>query len=415
MVRDHGLRSGFSQEAADDLAADGNGARGWWACSAPSGRHPADVCRCDRDEVQGDGRPPERRVPTLQLYLGGYYVNDFNQFGRTWQVNLQADPGFRLTPERHEKLKVPQSRREMVPLGSVADVARSAGRCCHPLQLRCGRDQRRLNAGHQLRADHQGRRSRVQERTAPGHGLSVDRIDATCRFRPATSPFSSSRCRSCSSSWCSPPSTKAGLPLAVILVVPMCLSVLALGVAWPSMDINIFVQIGFVVLVGLACKNAILIVEFAQERAGRRHPRSTRRRSLPVAVAADHHDVVRVHPRRGAAGAGRWAPGRDAAHAGHRGVRGHARRDDLRHLPDAGLLCAGPPWRTGSVPICAIRIACCASSGSSAREPHLPRSNGSVRRAPSPTAYQAPSSTAGVGGAGVGPMLSRHLWRSHYA
>ena len=76
-----------------------------------------------------------------------------------------------------------------------------------------------------------------------------------------------------------------------------------------SMDINIFTQIGFVVLVGLACKNAILIVEFAKQRreAGRRRVRGDAR-GLPAAAAADPHDVVRVHPRRGAAGARRAGP-----------------------------------------------------------------------------------------------------------
>ena len=99
------------------------------------------------------------------------------------------------------------------------------------------------------------------------------------------------------------------LPLAVILVVPMCLLCSVVGVRLARLDVNIFTQIGFVVLVGLASKNAILIVEFAkqQHEAGIEPPRGDAR-SLPAAAAADPDDLVRVHPRRRAAGDRRRAP-----------------------------------------------------------------------------------------------------------
>ena len=105
------------------------------------------------------------------------------------------------------------------------------------------------------------------------------------------------------------------------------------------MDINIFTQIGFVVLVGLASKNAILIVEFAkqQREAGRSPPRGDAG-GLPAAAAADHDDLVRLHPRRGAAGARRRGRRRDAPHAGHGRLQRHVGRDAVRHLPDARLL-----------------------------------------------------------------------------
>ena len=94
------------------------------------------------------------------------------------------------------------------------------------------------------------------------------------------------------------------LPLAVILVVPMCLLCSIAGVLLAQMDINIFTQVGFVVLVGLACKNAILIVEFAKasREAGVDRYRGDAR-GVQAAAAADHDDLVRLHPRRGAAGA----------------------------------------------------------------------------------------------------------------
>ena len=89
------------------------------------------------------------------------------------------------------------------------------------------------------------------------------------------------------------------------------------------MDINIFTQIGFVVLVGLACKNAILIVEFAKAQREAGVPRyAGDAGGVPAAAAADHDDVVRVHPRRGAAGAVGGRRRRDAADAGHGRLRG---------------------------------------------------------------------------------------------
>ena len=136
------------------------------------------------------------------------------------------------------------------------------------------------------------------------------------------------------------------LPLAVILVVPMCLLCSVAGVIVAHMDINIFTQIGFVVLVGLACKNAILIVEFAQHAARSRvHRFEATLGGLPAALAADHHDFARLHLRRRAAGVHEGAGAEMRRTLGTAVFSRHAWRHDLRHLPDAGLLLRDPMVR----------------------------------------------------------------------
>ena len=133
------------------------------------------------------------------------------------------------------------------------------------------------------------------------------------------------------------------LPVAVILVVPLCLSSALLGIGLAGMDVNIFVQVGFVVLVGLAAKNAILIVEFARDR---QQEGATRVRggcgSRASAAAADYHDVAGVHSRRIPAGDRAWSRRGNASHARHGRVLRHDRRHAVRHFPDAGVLLRHP-------------------------------------------------------------------------
>ena len=136
------------------------------------------------------------------------------------------------------------------------------------------------------------------------------------------------------------------LPMAVILVVPMCLLNALAGIALAGMDVNIFVQVGFVVLVGLAAKNAILIVEFARDRQQEGASRfdaaveAARVRLRPILMTSFAF-ILGVFPLVIAHGAGANAP-----HAGHGGLRRHDRSDPVRHLPDAGvLLCHSPLQR----------------------------------------------------------------------
>src|SRR5437764_5928323 len=213
----------------------------------------------------------------LQAYLGSYYVNDCNRFGRTWQVNIQADAPFRVDAETAKQLKVRNADGDMVPLGSVVDVRDSAG----PVQITRynmfpaapinGASLPGTSTGDVLRmmeslSDKELPRAMTSEWT----GLSYLQKQSTTieQFRDLRqNPFSAFVLGAVLvffvlaglyESW--------SLPLAVVLVVPMCLLSALTGVALAGMDVNIFVQVGFVVLVGLACKNAILIVEFARDR-----------------------------------------------------------------------------------------------------------------------------------------------------
>jgi multidrug efflux pump len=271
MVRDlTGLGLDALQEAADGLAAAGNEQPGLVGLfSAFRAQTPQMYVDVDRARCKSMGVPLNEVFLTLQLYLGGYYTNDFNQFGRTWQVNLQGDPQFRLTPEQVAKLKVRNSTGEMVPLGSVAHVSEVGGPA---LVLRYnGKTAAAVNGGSlpgvssgtviktvdQLGKSElpQGMDLQWTELTllqilAGNTAIIVFAVAVVLVFLVLAAQYES-----------------LSLPLAVILVVPMCLLSSVIGVWLAGMDINIFVQIGFVVLVGLASKNAILIVEFAKEKS----------------------------------------------------------------------------------------------------------------------------------------------------
>jgi multidrug efflux pump subunit AcrB len=214
---------------------------------------------------------------TLQVYLGGYYVNDFNRFGRTWQVNVQADAPFRIDAEMVKQLKVRNADGEMVPLGAIVDIRDSVG----PTMVTRynmftaaainGSSRPGMSAGDVLAkmeslADHELSRNMAYEWTELSF-LQKQSSKITSFKDLRQNPFSAFALgvilvffvlAGLYESW--------SLPMAVILVVPMCLSSALAGVALASMDVNIFVQVGFVVLVGLAAKNAILIVEFARDR-----------------------------------------------------------------------------------------------------------------------------------------------------
>ena len=266
------------QARADNLAARGNQQPGLVGLfNGFRARTPQLYADIDRTKVRTMGVALTDVFDALQAYLGSYYVNDFNRFGRTWQVNVQADAPFRVDAETVKQLKVRNADGDMVPLGAVVDVRESAGPVTitrynmFPAATITGSWQPGVSTGDVLRtmealSDRELPRSMTYEWTELSYlQKQSSKIEQFRDLRQ--NPFSAFVLGAVLvffvlaglyESW--------SLPLAVILVVPMCVLCAITGVAVRGMDNNIFTQIGFVVLIGLACKNAILIVEFARDR-----------------------------------------------------------------------------------------------------------------------------------------------------
>jgi multidrug efflux pump len=205
---------------------------------------------------------------TLQVDLGGLYVNDFNQFGRTWQVNVQADTAFRMQPEDVRRLQVRNDKGQMVPLGAVAVVESVGGPFVitrynmYPAASINGASVPGMSSGQVIAKIEQ-----LADKQLPGSmGYEWTDLMFLQIIAGNTTGFVFGGAvvlvflvlAGQYESW--------SLPLAVILVVPMCILCSVIGVFLANLDVNIFTQIGFVVLVGLASKNAILIVEFAKAK-----------------------------------------------------------------------------------------------------------------------------------------------------
>jgi multidrug efflux pump len=265
------------QAHADDLAAKGNQQPGLIGLfNGFRARTPQLYVDIDREKARSMGVPLTEVFDALQGYLGSYYVNDFNRFGRTWQVNVQADAPFRTDAEAIKQLKVRNADGDMAPLGAVAQVRDSAG----PVQITRynmfpaasinGLPLPGTSMGDALARMEQLSRDLPRNLTTEWTEVSFLQKQASKmeQFRDLrNNPFSAFTIgvllvffvlAGLYESW--------SLPWSVILVVPMCLLSALAGLALAGMDVNIFVQVGFVVLVGLAAKNAILIVEFARDR-----------------------------------------------------------------------------------------------------------------------------------------------------
>ena len=203
----------------------------------------------------------------LQIYLGSVYVNDFNLFGRTYQVTAQAEAAFRKDPTDVSRIKIRNQTGEMVPLGALVKVIKTGGADrVQRYNLYYSAD---IN-GNTLPGISSGQMIEKIERLAKESlpvGFSIEWTDLTYQqiiagntlmyIFPLCVIFVFLVLSAQYESW--------SMPMAIILIVPMCL-LSAIGGVWlRAQDNNIFTQIGLVVLVGLAAKNAILIVEFAKQ------------------------------------------------------------------------------------------------------------------------------------------------------
>jgi multidrug efflux pump subunit AcrB len=229
----------------------------------------------DREQAKDRGVSINDVRTTLESNLGPYYINDFNIFGRTWQVNVQARADARQAIEDIQQLEIRNDQGLMVPLKALTKVRWVSGPVMvtrynmYPAAAVHADAAQGTSSGQAIDHLYEAANTGLPEsmRTewtelallqlqTGNTAMWVFLLAVALVFLVLAAQYES---------W--------SLPLAVILVVPMCLLCAVTGVAIARMDINIFTQIGFLVLVGLACKNAILIVEFAKAQREEGMPR----------------------------------------------------------------------------------------------------------------------------------------------
>jgi len=278
------------QQVADEMVRAGNAQSGLSRLQTPfrSGV-PQLYVDIDRDKAKGLGIPLGTVFGTLQASLGSAYVNDFNKFGRTWQVRVQADQKFRLKPEDVRRLEVRNDAGMMIPLGTFAQVSTVNGPQIIP----------RYNLYPS---------ASISGSAAPGHSsgqamalmeqMAAQKLPPSMGMEPTGMSFQEKRVGNQAffifglgvlmvylvlaaqyESWL--------MPAAVILVVPLALMGTVIAVAYRGFDNNVYTQIGVVLIIALASKNAILIVEFARE---------LRIKGRPILEAAVEASRLRFRP-----------------------------------------------------------------------------------------------------------------------
>ncbi|RKZ43764.1 MAG: hydrophobe/amphiphile efflux-1 family RND transporter, partial [Gammaproteobacteria bacterium] len=222
----------------------------------------------DRTRAEMLNVPVENVFETLQIYLGSLYVNDFNLFGKTYQVIAQADAPHRLEPIDIMRLRAKNTDGEMVPLGSIVKIKQIQGPDrlvrynLYPAAELQGSTAPGISTSEALvemeklagqilptGISYEWTEIALQEKLGGNVGIIIFPLSVLFVFLLLSAQYES---------W--------SLPITIILIVPLCILFALMGVWLRGMDNNILTQIGFIVLIGLASKNAILMVEFARQR-----------------------------------------------------------------------------------------------------------------------------------------------------
>jgi HAE1 family hydrophobic/amphiphilic exporter-1 len=303
-IRGLGVAGGFEMQIEDrgdlglttlekitqEMVQDGNSQSGLTALNSTfRAGVPQLFVDVDRTKVKALGIPLSSIFNSLQAYLGSAYVNDFTLFGRTYQVRIQAAPEFRVAPEDIEQLEVRNPAGQMVPLATLVDVRRKFGPQSisrynlYPSATITGQAASGYSSGEALSLMEQMAAAKLppsmgyewtamsyQEKKAGRQGLLVFGLAILLVYLVLAAQYES---------WFN--------PAAVVLVVPLALLGTTIAVAARSMDNNVYTQIGVVLLIALASKNAILIVEFA---------RSARAAGKPITEAAVTAARLRFRP-----------------------------------------------------------------------------------------------------------------------
>lgn len=300
------------QKALDEVIRVGNSQSGLRnLISTFNARSPQLFLDIDRTKAESLNIPLNNVFAALQTYLGSSFVNLFNKFNQVFQVYVQADAPFRALPENIKDLYVRNNQGGMVPLGTLLEVKRTVGPelvvryNLYPSAQIYGPAAAGFSSGQALNLMEQLANKTLpkgigfdwtatsfQERQVGNQAYLIYGLSITLVFMVLVALYES---------WTS--------PLAVVLVVPMALVGVLLALMSRNFDNNLYTQVGLILMIGLACKNAILIVEFARQLQAEGKSVSdvaieaTRRRFRPI-VMTSFAFIMGVVPLLGASGAG---------------------------------------------------------------------------------------------------------------